>query len=264
MKFELKGPYQHYTDAELIDDIRRVASITGKSTVVKSEYELHGRFSYPNTAKRFGSWVQALERAGLSTGHAKAATAESLKEDLRRVATALGRDYVTIPEYCEHGRWSESPFFRVFGNWSKAQTAAGLGRHPSAHPRASDEELLSNLERVWIALGRQPKYTEIKAKGRLSRFSANTYLSRFGTWRKALEAFVVWVQSEGPANVRRTGHRFAEVTGTQCRRPRDIRKAEETHAQGRESAAGVSRYAARQLYLPRVWPKSIAPPRPSS
>ena len=39
MKFELKKPYQHYTDTELIEDLQRVASVTGRSTVTQDDYE---------------------------------------------------------------------------------------------------------------------------------------------------------------------------------------------------------------------------------
>ena len=196
MKFELKKPYQHYTDTELAEDLRRVASVTGRPTVTQDDYETHGHYSQRCVAERFGSWVMALERAGLNTDHAKAATAESLKEDLRRVAAVLGRDYVTLPDYAVHGKWSERPFYRVFGNWSKALAAAGLGRHPNAHQRASNEDLLVNLERVWTHLGRQPRCSEMKSP--LSRYSENTYLNRFGTWRKALKSFIVWVEAEEP------------------------------------------------------------------
>ena len=37
MKFELKKPYQHYTDAEIIEDLRRVALVTGRLTVTQDE-----------------------------------------------------------------------------------------------------------------------------------------------------------------------------------------------------------------------------------
>lgn len=196
MKFELKRPYKHFTDRELLDDLRRVAAATGRTTVTKSNYAAHGRFSRRTISDRFGSWVRALEQAGLGTDHARAATHEELIADLRRVAETFGRAYVSISEYQERGKWSEGPFFRAFGNWSKALAAAGLARHPNSPGRASEEELLANLEHVWVALGRQPRHSEIRAP--LSRFSASTYLNRFGSWRKALESFVAWVETDEP------------------------------------------------------------------
>jgi 5-methylcytosine-specific restriction endonuclease McrA len=57
-----------------------------------------------------------------------------------------------------------------------------------------EEDLFQNLEEVWTRLGRQPRYEETCKP--LSRYSSGTYEKRFGTWRKALEAFVVYINSE--------------------------------------------------------------------
>ena len=58
----------------------------------------------------------------------------------------------------------------------------------------SEEELFKNIESVWISLGRQPKYEEFKKP--LSKYSAGTYENRFGSFRKALEAFVHYINNE--------------------------------------------------------------------
>jgi 5-methylcytosine-specific restriction endonuclease McrA len=58
----------------------------------------------------------------------------------------------------------------------------------------SEEELFENLEGAWVKLGRQPKYLEMQKP--LSKYSACTYANRFGTWRKALEKFVAYINKE--------------------------------------------------------------------
>ena len=58
----------------------------------------------------------------------------------------------------------------------------------------TDDELFENIKSLWIALGRQPRYDEVKAPS--SQFSAGTYENRFGSWSKALREFVVWVNSD--------------------------------------------------------------------
>jgi hypothetical protein len=75
---------------------------------------------------------------------------------------------------------------RRFGSWNKALIAAGFT--PGRVVNVSDEMLFQNLEEVWIKLGKQPKYHELKKP--LSRFSGWTYENRFGSWNKALEKFV--------------------------------------------------------------------------
>jgi hypothetical protein len=58
----------------------------------------------------------------------------------------------------------------------------------------SEEEYFQNIEEVWIKLGRQPLYREIEKP--LSRYSAGAYERKFGSWRKALEAFVAFMNAE--------------------------------------------------------------------
>ena len=120
---------------------------------------------------------------------------DELITDLRRVAEALGRPTVTSREYREHGRYSSKPFENRFGSWNAAIDAAGLQRNVTLN--LSQDELFDNLENLWIRLGRQPKYGELESSGSL--YSVSTYEKRFGSWRKALEAFVEYVNSETDA-----------------------------------------------------------------
>ncbi|MDZ4689418.1 MAG: HNH endonuclease [Planctomycetaceae bacterium] len=112
--------------------------------------------------------------------------------DLRRCAHELGRDTLTTAEYEEIGKGSPSTIARRFGSWPKALELAGLG--PSRSKIGiSEDELFANLKSVWTQLGRQPVYHEMKQP--LSNYSVRTYESRFGSWTKALFAFVKWVNS---------------------------------------------------------------------
>ncbi|MCO5260775.1 MAG: hypothetical protein M9916_11570 [Crocinitomicaceae bacterium] len=60
------------------------------------------------------------------------------------------------------------------------------------------EELFKNIEEIWIILGRQPKYNEIKKP--LSKYSAGTYDKRFGSWIKALQQFVDYINSDSTSD----------------------------------------------------------------
>lgn len=59
---------------------------------------------------------------------------------------------------------------------------------------STEEELFQNLEEVWIKLGRQPHYGEMTAP--LSKYHRATYEKRYGTWRKALEKFIIYIKNE--------------------------------------------------------------------
>ncbi len=125
----------------------------------------------------------------------RGASDEELLEDLRRSAKELGRETITIAEYEEAGKVHPSTIQRRFKSWTKALELAGL--QPSRSKIGiTDDELFENIKSLWISLGRQPRYNEVKAPS--SQFSAGTYENRFGSWSKALGKFVAWVNSDSP------------------------------------------------------------------
>lgn len=125
----------------------------------------------------------------------RGATDDELLEDIRRSAKAIGRETITMVEYGEIGKAHPSTIQRRFGSWPKALTLAGL--QPSRSKIGiTDDELFENIKSLWISLGRQPRYAEVKTPS--SEFSAGTYENRFGSWSKALREFVAWVNSDSP------------------------------------------------------------------
>lgn len=191
MQFKLKPKGAQLSDQQMLDDLRRVADVTSKRYIPWRDYNSHGQFSSSSISKRFGTWKRALVEAGLDSEDTPKATKELLIEDLRRVAKICGKEVLTIPNYQEHGRWSQSPIVRIFGGWIDAVKAADL---TPGTDRVSDEELFENLQEVWTKLGRQPTYSEVSAP--TSRYSRGTYSSRFGGWGAALEAFILWISAK--------------------------------------------------------------------
>ncbi|MBI3431783.1 MAG: HNH endonuclease [Hydrogenophilales bacterium] len=121
---------------------------------------------------------------------------EELLADLRRGASEIGRDTITASEYADVGKVHPSTFQRRFGSWVRALELAGL-KPSRSKIGITDDELMENIEAMWVSLGRQPRYSEVKAPA--SKFSAGTYENRFGSWRNALATFVEWVNSEEPS-----------------------------------------------------------------
>jgi len=123
----------------------------------------------------------------------KGASDEEVLEDLRSAAALLGKDTITMNEYAEVGMGHSSSVRRRFGSWFRALELAGL--QPSRSKIGiSNDELFDNLRGLWILLGRQPSYSEIKKPD--SKYSAGTYEKRFGSWTKSLEAFINWINSD--------------------------------------------------------------------
>lgn len=108
---------------------------------------------------------------------------QTLIEDLQELSEELGRT-ARARDMDERGKHSASMYQRRFGSWSAAKEAAELP--PSEiQKRISDEELLSELQRVADNLGRTPKLSDLDEYGKYSR---GPYQVRFGSWNEALEA----------------------------------------------------------------------------
>lgn len=117
-------------------------------------------------------------------------TDRDIVDDLRRVARSCGRQPFTYAVYAERGAFGANTVTRRFGSWNAALGAAKL---PVLIDReVSDRALLENLARVWRKLGRQPIYHDLVKGDGVSRHAARAYVSRFGSWNKALIAFAAY------------------------------------------------------------------------
>jgi hypothetical protein len=87
--------------------------------------------------------------------------------------------------YRQHGRFSSTVAKKRFGSWNQALVAAGLGI--GFRRDLPDEELFDNLRQVWIALGRQPRRSEMAPP--LSQLTHSPYVRRFGSWLAAMRSF---------------------------------------------------------------------------
>ena len=112
--------------------------------------------------------------------------------DLKRVANIVNVDSPTQEHYNRHGMYHSVTLCRKYGSWNKVLSFAGM--ELNLRHNISDEEMFEEIERIWIILGKQPTATDIKSG--ISKYSLASYVRRFGGWRKALEAFVDFINSD--------------------------------------------------------------------
>ena len=116
-----------------------------------------------------------------------------LLDDLKRVADKLGIDRLSSRDYDSNGgKYTAGTIGVRFGSWNNAIEKAGLKLVIKRN--TSEQELFKNIEEVWVKLGRQPVSRDMKRP--LSEFSTGVYISKFGSFRKALEAFVEYINSD--------------------------------------------------------------------
>jgi 5-methylcytosine-specific restriction endonuclease McrA len=119
-----------------------------------------------------------------------------LLADLRKVATS-NQGAITVKIYEKDGEFNIKTIMNRFGKWNDALKAARI--EPVRLQKITDEALFENIEEIWLKLGRQPKNYEVRSP--LSKFHADTYINRFGTWNNALKKFVEFVNSDEPETI---------------------------------------------------------------
>jgi hypothetical protein len=124
MRYELDPLHRNIPDQELLDDLKRVAAKLGTSTVASRQYSEHGRFSDSSFKRRFGSWRNALERAGLvSEVRNVKYTDKQLFSNLVDVWSHFGRQPRHAELTLQNSRISVDSYKRRFGGWRKALEA---------------------------------------------------------------------------------------------------------------------------------------------
>ena len=114
-------------------------------------------------------------------------TDEQLIGDLQRAARATGRNTISRDQYKVSGEFSPTTISRRFGTWNKALQQAGLEVY--VHDAgATHADLLENLMRLWMSLGRQPRLSDLTLP--ISKYGEKVYLRLFGKWSRALTTFV--------------------------------------------------------------------------
>jgi len=195
MKYELEPDNRDCADEVLLNDLKIVASRLATMSLTKEEYDQNGRFCSATMRKRFGSWNQALERSGLAVQKRMNINKQELLADLKRVAKDIGMESVPRESYRRFGHFADATLVRTYGSWGKALIAAGLAK-TGWKPKATEEELFTNMAQVWEYTGKQPKQSDFYPP--VSRFSHSTYVNRYGSWRKALEEFVQAANGNAP------------------------------------------------------------------
>ncbi len=201
-----------YSDEALLGELRRIAALLPKSTALTGRVykNCSPKVAHSTICHRFGGWKEALEKAGLAQLYhgppisqkmrsqpGKHRSNEDLVAELTRVHALLGKQWLTTDDFNAHSVMSEDVVRRRFGTFRKGLEAAGIPFKPNKLPQFTSEECFENLASVWTHYGRSPNYREMFRSP--SKIQAKTYVRRWGTWRKAIRAFVQWANAPDQA-----------------------------------------------------------------
>ena len=195
-----------YDDASLLNELRRVALLIKSPMLTQSEFDQRSKASASVIRRRFGTWARALLLAGLGDRYSgtpeakrylargfRSFTDEELLAELRAVARKLAAKSVTIEQFNHHGTMNAETIRRRFGSWQRAVEKADLSIS-NLGKRYSETDYFENLLKTWTHYGRQPTYGEMDRAP--SWIGAKAYEAKWGTWRKALKAFLERVNAD--------------------------------------------------------------------
>lgn len=168
---------------KLIEELQSIADQLGRPPLIREIDELSSD-SRSIYQERFGSWNNAVEKAGFEPEHGSTTNIEDreLLEELDRLAEKLNRT-PRQQDMERHGKYSVTTYQNRFGSWNDALRKAG--HQPAKQWRVDRDNLLAELRRLGSRLDSSPTAAEMDEEG---QFSSQIYLSEFGSWNNALEA----------------------------------------------------------------------------
>jgi hypothetical protein len=119
----LNPPGAPVSDADLIADLQRVAKRLGTDALTGEQYEAHGAYHRITQQRRFGSWNQAICKAGLKVTLKQNHSIEELFENMLLLWQHYGRQPHCDEKLLPPSTISFTPYKRRFGSWMKALRA---------------------------------------------------------------------------------------------------------------------------------------------
>lgn len=192
---------EDYSDEALLNELRRVAAELKGERLTKATYARLARTHSSTIERRFGTWTNALNLAGISEAIAPRVnlmTRETLITGLQDYAKEFPENSVTVDEIAERLGVHKSTISGKFGKWVALLAEAGISPVPHGR-RYTDEECYENIVALWTHYGRQPNFAELKQPP--SSVGAKAYISRWGGWRAALSAFIKYINQDTPKKI---------------------------------------------------------------
>ena len=172
-----------YSKNELLSILKDKEKRLGRSPKLE---DLRNKKNLPSSQayfRHFGSWNNALERAGLQINEKKNYKKEELIDLLKKKAEGLRRN-PTINDLGKENKMPDSSVYKSkFGSWNNALIETGL-KINHTYRKWTKEEIKGWLIRKYKELGKTPGIRDfdkdIKAPGK------NTVRKLFGNWTNAL------------------------------------------------------------------------------
>lgn len=179
------------SDEAILAEIRRVASLVPDPVLTGEAFSRLSRVDRSTVYRRFGSWRNALNAAGVGERlhplNVERLSDSDVLSAIKGLAEKLGKSQLTVGEVEQHLSIGYSRLLRSWGSSQAAFAAAGISTTATGRRHTSDD-CFENLLAVWTHYGRPPTFREMRELP--SIISGRAYERRYGSWNRALSAFV--------------------------------------------------------------------------
>ncbi len=143
MKFELEPYHRNISDEDLMKDLQQVATKLNQDKVTFDEYKEIGKYSYNTFRRRFGGWLNALKKAGLSETKKHNTPTEDLFQNLLNIWIKKGRQPTREDMNSQFSEFSSGAYQYRFGGWRKTLEAfvkwANEGEIEANNPKSENK-----------------------------------------------------------------------------------------------------------------------------
>lgn len=171
---------QNIAKPDLREEMERLADELERTPTSRDMAE-NGKYSTANYSRKFGSWNDAVQEAGLEPIRERCVPKEELLNELDRVGEKLGHAPTTA-QMKQYGDYGVSTYTNEFGTWNDAVREAGFD--PVREKDISEADLIDAIHSLSDDLCRTPSAFEMDKVG---EYSVGAYERRFGSWNNALQ-----------------------------------------------------------------------------
>jgi Homing endonuclease associated repeat len=171
-----------YSEEETIELLKKYYEINNGQLTYALYKERKYKPTHNSIRKKFGSWNNALERAGIPINKQNKSkySKNELLESLKNASMGIGT--ISLKEYTNKiSEPSSDTIISVFGSWSNALEEAGLSPKVTLY---SDEEIILILKDFIENTGyvSESKYRSLRLTP-----APDTIRKRFGSWHNAVK-----------------------------------------------------------------------------
>ncbi|WGJ13576.1 HNH endonuclease [Methylocapsa sp. D3K7] len=195
--FELDDFHRNVPDDELIADLVRTSQQLGKNKITFREYNVNGKYHSSTATVRFGSWLNALKKAGLEKTKNRNVPNEDLFRNVVAVWSKLGHQPKFRDLTRDTSEYSATTYANRFGSWTNAlrefvawANDEGVTPEPSEFPQPKSRKTPRNVNWKLRAQVLMRDGAQCKLCGASPRDGVKLHVDHIYPWSKGGETTI--------------------------------------------------------------------------